>query len=151
MSFHASVICQYLQEPIARFHDGISPYFNLLDGKDRVAFTHRQTAGRQRRRSRYLNSTIQGKTMSTMELSRDGIQELTPDEIDLVAGGWDMNAAVSSAWTGAISTGIAGGITGAVLGPAAGFGFGVGFIAGGIGGFIAGGLAGEPKVCNAQQ
>jgi hypothetical protein len=78
-------------------------------------------------------------------------RELTADELDMVAGGWDTSAAMNGAWSGAIATGIAGGISGAVLGPAASFGFGVGFIAGGIGGFIAGGLSADPKVCVMQQ
>ncbi|OWQ83136.1 hypothetical protein CDN99_26980 [Roseateles aquatilis] len=83
--------------------------------------------------------------MTTMDITPGEFRELTADEIDLVSGGWNMEAAIVGGWTGAISTGIAGGIGGAVAGPGAGVGFALGFIGGGIGGFIAGGMVHDPK------
>lgn len=90
--------------------------------------------------------------MSTMEINYGEIRELTDEEIDMVSGGWDTQAAINGAYIGGVAGGVGGAITGAIAGPAAAAGFVGGFIGGAITGFIAGGLSdlSNQKVANTQ-
>ena len=45
--------------------------------------------------------------MSTMEINHGEIRELTEEEIDMVSGGWDTQAAINGAYIGGVAGGSA--------------------------------------------
>lgn len=79
-----------------------------------------------------------------LAFARSGIQELSFDEIDLVAGGTDWGAVVKGGLWGSVegSTvgGIAGGLYGGLVGPGGAIGgFAIGAAGGALGGLVWGG------------